>query len=160
MNEICASRLSLKTGFPTMFTRDSTEVPICIQSIYPLLTKAVKLLCVYIEYINMVQMFRLAGFLLHSSVPFKHASLFFFISETGKTHNRSTIEWDDRQNQKWYGGFYWNLYNTRYYSVIAVYCRGIINVDLDYVIYTSYTCNCNTYLINKCINDIVRFHNI
>lgn len=57
-----------------------------VQSIYPLLTKAVKLLCVYTEYINMVQMFRLGGFLLHSSVPFKHASSFFFkfILETGK----------------------------------------------------------------------------
>lgn len=29
LNEICAGRLSLKTGFPAMFTRESTEVPIC-----------------------------------------------------------------------------------------------------------------------------------
>lgn len=28
LNEICAGRLSLKTGFPTMYTRESTEVPI------------------------------------------------------------------------------------------------------------------------------------
>lgn len=80
-----------------MFTRDSTEVPICIQSIYPLLTKAVKLLCVYIEYINMVQMFRLAGFLLHSSVPFKHASLFFsFLRRAKHITGQPSNEMTDR----------------------------------------------------------------
>lgn len=84
-----------------MFTRDSTEVPICIQSIYPLLTKAVKLLCVYIEYINMVQMVQVgrlfAAFICAIQARFFSRISFFFISETGKTHNRSTIEWDDRQ---------------------------------------------------------------
>lgn len=47
LNEICAGRLSLKAGFPTMFTRNYTEVPICTVTLPAIDKSSEAFMCVH-----------------------------------------------------------------------------------------------------------------